>query len=57
MQSSTPSPSKERKEAPRCGRGGSRGCLCGPCLVVRLLQCAQVLAITGLMYRLYLEWS
>ena len=61
LQPSIPSPSKQGKEAPRCGKGegGGRGCLCGtgPCLVVdSLLQCTQVMATILLVYRLYLDW-
>ncbi|MPC32586.1 hypothetical protein E2C01_025903 [Portunus trituberculatus] len=51
LQPSVPSPS-QGKEAPR----GGRGCLCGPCLVVSLLQCAQAMTFTLLVYHVYLEW-
>ena len=50
FQSSVSSPSK------RCGKGGSGDSLCGPCLVVSLLQCAWVMVFTVFVYLLYLEW-
>ncbi|MPC46702.1 hypothetical protein E2C01_040427 [Portunus trituberculatus] len=52
LQPSIPSPSNQGKEARRDGRG----CLCGPCLVVSLLQCAQAMTFTLLVYHVCLEW-
>ena len=50
QQPSISSPSKQR------GKGGSRGGLCGPCLVDSLLRCAQVMSFLLLMYLVYLDW-
>ncbi|MPC88461.1 hypothetical protein E2C01_083366 [Portunus trituberculatus] len=47
-------PSKQGKENPQIDK--TQGCVCVPCLVDVLLQCAQAASLTMFVYHLSLQW-